>query len=70
MVEKLLQFSKILLLVFLVGSVGFDNCINTFWPQAPPGKSFLDTEDDNGPDAVSNAVSEAPEKGTVGFYNL
>lgn len=37
---------------------------------APPGKSFLDTEDDNGPDAVSNAVSEAPEKGTVEITNI
>lgn len=37
---------------------------------ASPGKSFLDTEDDNGPDAVGTAASETSEKGTVEITNI
>ena len=37
---------------------------------APPGKSFVDTEDDSGPDIVSTVSSEALKKGTVEITNI
>ena len=37
---------------------------------APPGKSFVDTEDDSGPDIVSTVSSEALKKGIVEITNI
>ena len=37
---------------------------------APPGKSFVDTEDDSGPNIVSIVSSEALKKGTVEITNI